>query len=152
MHMYIIYVHILCIYIYIYIHYIYVYIYIHVYITFKGWNSQAHRELPRNSESRILSLRILSLQIDHTPDPSTESFSQPRLLRCVWSSRCPIRCLILSDPPTRRLLLSDPSIRCLILRYGVWILTWLDATLCHERYPKRCWFIMCSGGAPLSWN
>ena len=33
---------------------------------FPGWNSQAQREFPRNLESMILSLRILSLRTDRT--------------------------------------------------------------------------------------
>ena len=33
-------------------------------VDFEGWDCQVHRELPRNLDSEILSLRILSLRID----------------------------------------------------------------------------------------
>ena len=41
----------------------------------KGWNSQVHGGFPRNSESAVLSLRILNMRIDHKNDKLSYIFN-----------------------------------------------------------------------------
>ena len=56
----------------------------------RGWNSEISRELPRDLDSKMFPLRILSLRIDRSPTPSFSkpSFSRDEAVCCGFAFVC----------------------------------------------------------------